>query len=270
MGKGSGWDLARQAANVVGVIFQVVAPIFTAAAVGEVSDQNSTLVVPAGYAFVIWTPIFFLAFVYAVYQALPSKRRDPLLRGIGWFSAVAFISNGIWQLLFPARQFVLSQLVFVVIFACAGLAYLAVQRASQSDGRVRRWLLAPGFGLFFGWVTAAILVGFATVLTGIGLLEGGWGEAVLGAGLLLLGGAIACAVVLATRQGPPQGYLSYAAAVVWALVAVVVNQYGASLLTTGAAAISAVVVVAVVALALLRPRRGRTPPAPGDGHPRVV
>ena len=56
---------------------------------------------------------------------------------------------------------------------------------------------------------------------------------------------------------PAQGYLAYAATVLWALVAVVVNQYDASVLTTGAALVAAV----PVALALLGrfPGRNTTP-----------
>ena len=74
---------------------------------GRVSGENPTLVVPGDYAFVIWTPIFLLALVYAVYQALPSNRENPLLRRVGWFSALTYFSNGVWEILFPAREFVL-------------------------------------------------------------------------------------------------------------------------------------------------------------------
>ena len=72
-------DVARQVANVLGAIFQVVAPALAGPAIGRVSAENPTFVVPGDYAFVIWTPIFFLALVYAVYQALPANRENPLL-----------------------------------------------------------------------------------------------------------------------------------------------------------------------------------------------
>ena len=76
-------DFARQVANVAGPIFQIAVPVFTGPAVGRVSAENPTLVVPADYAFVIWTPIFVLALIYAAYQALPANRENPLLRKIG-------------------------------------------------------------------------------------------------------------------------------------------------------------------------------------------
>ena len=83
MSKGAWRDVVRQVANVAGAIFQIAVPVFTGPAVGRVSAENPTLVVPADYAFVIWTPIFLLALIYAVYQALPANRENPLLRKIG-------------------------------------------------------------------------------------------------------------------------------------------------------------------------------------------
>ena len=133
--------------------------------------------VPADYAFVIWTPIFVLALIYAVYQALPSNRENPLLRRIGWFSALAYFSNGVWEMLFPAREFVLSQIVFVGISTGAVVAFVLLQRGAGSGSRFDHWLVAPAFGLLAGWVTAAFFIAFVTVLVATGVLSGGIGEA---------------------------------------------------------------------------------------------
>lgn len=243
-------DVARQAANVFGAFFQIGAPVLTSEAVGRVSAENSTLVVPADYAFTIWGPIFLLCLVYAAYQALPANRDNLLLRRVGWFSAGAFISNGVWEILFPARQFILAQIVIVGVFAFSALAYLRLARTIRERGLggAERWLVALPFGLLFGWITAATLVSFATTFVALGLLGGGTGEALLGVALLLAGGLLASAVLLVGRGAPLHGYLPYAAAVLWALAGVVVNQYDASLFTTGAA----LVAVVPVALALFR------------------
>ena len=252
------WAMARQAANVVGALFQVVAGaggvLLLGLDVGRVSNENSTLVVPADYAFVIWSPIFLLCLAYATYQALPGNRDNVLLRNVGWFSAGAFLCNGLWEILFPARQFLLAQVMIVGIFAFSALAYLRLARTARERGlsRTERWLVALPFGLLFGWITAATLVSFATTFVALGLLEGGIGEALLGAALLLTGGLVASAVLLYGESIPPQGYLAYAAAVLWALVGVVVNHYDASILTTGAAFIAAV----PVALALIKTLSG--------------
>lgn len=251
MSNGAGRDGLRRVANVIGAVFQVAVPIATGPAIGRISHENSTLVVPADYAFTIWTPIFVLCFAYAVYQALPANRERPLLRRIGPFSALVFFLNGIWEILFPAREFVLAQVVLVVIFACAVAAHLLVQRGADRENRGERWLVAPALGLLSGWVTAAVLVGLATTLVATGVFSGGPGEAVFGALLLVTAGAIACAVILAGRGGPPQGYVAYGAAVLWALLGIVINQYDASVLITAVAVISAAI-VALVLLGALR------------------
>ena len=52
-------------------------------------------------------------------------------------------------------------------------------------------------------------------------------------------------MVLIGKTGPAQGYLTYAMTVLWALVGIVINQYDAPTLTTGAAVLSAVPVTLV-------------------------
>ncbi|MDQ3736002.1 MAG: hypothetical protein M3318_00985, partial [Actinomycetota bacterium] len=115
-----------------------------------------------------------------------------------------------------------------------------------------RCLVAPAFGLLAGWVTAAFFVGFVTVLVASGVLTGGVGEAALGALLLVVGGAVACAIIVAGSGGPPQGYLTYGVAVVWALAGVVVNQYQNSLITSSTAIVCAILVAAVLFVVLRR------------------
>jgi hypothetical protein len=262
MSIGTRVDVARQVAVVSGAIFQIAVPIFTGPAVGRVSGENPTLVVPADYAFVIWTPVFLLAMIYAVYQALPSNRDSPLLRRIGWFSALAYFSNGIWETVFPAREFVLSQIVFVGISTGAVVAFVLAQRGASSGSRLDRWLVAPAFGLLAGWVTAAFFVGLVTVLVATGALGGGIGEALFGALMLLVGGAVACAVILAGRTGPVQGFLAYGGAVLWALAGVVANQYQNSLVTSFTSIVCALLVAAILFVALRRSGASR-----GAGQP---
>jgi hypothetical protein len=263
MGKDGARDSVRSVANVVTAIFQVVAipagALFFGTEVGRVSTENDTLVVPADYAFVIWSPIFLLCLAYAVYQALPAHRENPLLRRVGPFTAGAFTLNGLWEILFPARQFLLAQVVIVGIFACAAVAYfrLVLVARERSLGAKERWLVALPIGLLFGWITAATLVSFATTFVALGLLEGGIGEAVLGAALLLTGGLVASVVLLAEEAAPLQGYLAYTVAVLWALAGVVVNQYDESVLTTVAALVAAVPVTLVVVSKLFGDRTRR-------------
>ena len=95
-----------------------------------------------------------------------------------------------------------------------------------------------------------MLVSIATTFVALGVFSGGLGEAVVGALLLAVAGAIASAVILAGKDGPAQGYLAYGGAVLWAFGGMVAN--GASALTSGVAILSALPVAAVVFVALRR------------------
>jgi hypothetical protein len=79
-----------------------------------------------------------------------------------------------------------------------------------------------------------------------GALSDGIGEALFGALMLIVGGAVSCAVILAGRTGPMQGYLAYGGAVLWALAGVVANQYQNSLISSLTAIVCAISVAAVL------------------------
>lgn len=256
-------DLGRQATNVAGALFQVGATAVAATSIRAETDQTTPLIEPALYAFSVWGAIFGLSLAYAAYQALPAQRTDPLLRRIGWFTATTFVATGLWSVFVP-RGWLLAALAMLAInAACLSTAYLRLATAARhrAPSRGQRWLVALPVGLFLGWMTAANVVSILSELVRGGLLAaGGTGEAAVGALLLLLGGALAAAAVAIGRAGPAQAFLSYGGTVLWALVGIVVQQYDASLLTTGAAIVAAV----PVALALLG--RQPSPPAPRRRH----
>lgn len=244
------WDLARQAANVVGALFQVAMTVVASAAIQEVVERGpGSLVEPAAYAFAVWVLIFALSLVYAVYGALPENRENSLLRHIGWYTAGAFAFTGMWSVFVSAEQLLLAQAMLVLVVLCLAVAYLSQARSERGTlSAADSWLVALPLSSFFGWVTAANAVSLTSEAVRFDLVEArGASEALLGSTLLLLGGVLAAAVVLAGKSGPIQGYLSYGVTVLWALFAVIANQYDASLITTGAALIAAV----PVALALL-------------------
>ena len=153
------------------------------------------------------------------------------------------------------RQPVLLQAILAGIFACSAVAHLRLVRWDRGElSRADRWLVALPLGLLFGWITAANVVSFNDTLVELGILGSGVGGAQVGAFLLLIGAVLASAVVLASEVGPLQSLLAYTIAVLWALAGVVVKQYDASLLTTGAAVVAVLLVTLVLFGAL---RRGR-------------
>jgi hypothetical protein len=125
---------------------------------------------------------------------------------VGWFVAGAFAGNGLWQVLFPAELFVASQVLFVGVAACAVAALVSLARYHREHGlgRAERWLVALPVGLLAGWVTAAVFAGVATTLVGVGVLDGGAVQAILGSILLIAAAAVASVVVRSSKRGPAQ------------------------------------------------------------------
>ncbi|MCA1717821.1 MAG: hypothetical protein LC781_13710, partial [Actinobacteria bacterium] len=182
MGDGGRWDLARQAANVVGALFQVGMTVVASAAIQEVVARGpGSLVEPAPYAFTIWALIFALSLVYAVYQALPANGENPLLRRIGWYTAGAFACTGLWSVFVPADQLLLAQAMLIVVFLCLAVAYLRLARSERGTlSAADRWLVALPLGPFFGWITAANAASLTSEAVRLGLVDGrGAGEALL-------------------------------------------------------------------------------------------
>jgi len=267
-----GWDVARQIANVVGAVFQALGGAFFVANLSAepVADEGaSTLIDPAGFAFFVWAPILLLSLAYAIYQALPSRKEDSLLRLVGWPLAGAFVLAGLWEVAAPLGRLGAAQILIVGLLVLLAAAYLRLARAGSRSGTrlsvADHWLIAPTVGIYFAWITAANAVSLTSLAARSGLVDGGGaGGAALGTALLILGTIFACGALLAARTGPRQILVAYAGTVLWALIGIVANQYGASALTTAVAALCAVPVVVVLVGAARAPGahsigRGKAP-----------
>lgn len=252
-------DLVRQGLTIFGAILQVVAAVVTATGVERIANDLESTILPAGYAFAIWTPIFLLSAVYAVWQALPANQDNQLARRAGWLIAAGLIGNGIWELLFPQELYLLSQVVIVAILVVLVLAFVEINREARERTLTmpERWLIAMPLGLYFGWITAATCAGMASTLMAYGIAETGSAATAAGIVLLLVGGTIAITVLRYGRFGPREGWLAYAFAVVWALIAITVRQLEQFPITAGLAIAIAVLMVAVVVWQLWLPAASR-------------
>lgn len=242
-------DVLRQIAVLFAAIFQVYASYGGGSSVGTIAQENRSLILPSGYAFSIWGPIFILCGIYAIYQALPAMREDSAFRAMGWWAAAAFLANGLWIYAYSDRQFILAQGIIIAGFVCAVGAYIALVRARSSTvpANVVRWIVAPAFGLLAGWLTAASIVGLAGTLVSQGFAATGQGAEVGGSALLLACAGIASALIWQPRDGISSAWIAYGAAIIWALVAIIVEQRSISTLVTAAA----IVGIVVTALALV-------------------
>ena len=240
-------DRLRQVLNLV---LGIGMPVVTALAFGTGttfseatrSDVGDPRIVPAGYAFVIWTLIYGGCVGYAVYQAGAARRDDPLLRRIGWFTAAAFLGTCAWLVFARFNLTWLTVVCIVWMLASLAGAFRAVLHAGRPLTAAEHWLVLMPVSVFLGWVTVATFANTAAALKRSGWLDVGMTEQGWTVLMLLAAGAIASAVVVVSR-----GNAWFTATIAWALVAIVAaNLHGQPdriVATVAAAAATGVAVV---------------------------
>lgn len=222
---------------------------------GTVSDRYPTLLVAAGYAFSIWGLIFLLDVVYAAWQLGARHRADPLLARIAPAAAGGFALTALWMPLFSQGLFGVCLLVIFAALACLAWAALQVACATPVEGRWW-WAWLP-LSLHAGWLSLAAFLNLAQAA-----LAYGWTrpDAQLAPSMLLFLLAAALLLELNRRM---RGNAAYAAAALWGLAAVWVEQ-GRSTLPGAATAAWMAAAIAVLLLAQtlwLYLRGGRGPAA---------
>lgn len=251
-------DRLRQSLNLLFAVGQAAAPALTPLLglpfVGQVSDRYPTYVVPAGYAFAIWSLIFALSLAYAVWQALQAQRENPLLRRVGWLTAAAFAGSTAWEFVFPAGAYGVSVLLIVITLVSLAVAVGRMAGWRTPFTPAERWLVWIACGVYLGWITVATVANVAQALAAAGVVELGLGGEAWGMVMLAAAALIASAVTLRTRNA------GYALAVVWALVAAFAARRGPPVVTQSAAVAyvalaAALAVAAALALSLARSRR---------------
>ena len=210
-------------------------------------EAGTPLIEPAGYTFIVWSIIYAGGIAYALVQARPRARFDPLFSRIGWWTASAFLSVSVWLVM--ARLGLLWMTVLCIAWMAASL-FPVFQALSAERGplpRSRYWLVTAPLSVFCGWVSVAVFANVAAALKESGMLIG-TSEERWTIALVVTAGVLAALLVRASR-----GNWAYGLTVEWALTAIVV----ANLLSRGpfpAIAASAAGAGVVVLTALLYAR----------------
>ena len=233
-------DLARGlVVAVLAVVQLVVAGLGGSGAagesVGDVARSYPTPVLPAGWTFAIWGPIYLAFLGYAVYQLLPAQRGRAVHRATGWWLAASAVLNAGWILAFGARDILLAEVLLLALLAVLARVFGRLSR-ERASGTTERVALRFPVALYTGWVSLAVVAG--TAATGVRLgLPGDGALATIAAVLILLvaAGIVASVTTFGTAV------VGYAAAVVWALVGIALDQPPAAVGV--AAAVASVVVL---------------------------
>jgi tryptophan-rich sensory protein len=219
----------------------------------ELANRYDILYFPANYAFSIWGLIFVLLGAWAVYQALPSQRDNPHHARIGWLFVLSCLVNVGWLIAFQYEQFILSQIVMVLLLGVLIVIYARLNVGREPVSARDRALIHVPFSVYLGWISAATITNTAYVL-----YDQGYREQFLGLGaetwavlLIAASAGLALFTILARRD------MVYALVIAWAVSAIGVRYQGVSPI-----AVSTLIATVVILLAIifsLFNRQDRTP-----------
>ncbi len=138
------------------------------ASTGELSTRYSTLLTPAGYAFMIWNVIYVLVGCSIVYLYRRRNSLEQWMRSFTlWFIPSCLFNMG-WLLLWHHEYLVLSFIAMILLLvSLAGLYRLTRQIERPTLGEI--WFLRLPFALYTGWIIAAVLVNLQVTLQYSGL-----------------------------------------------------------------------------------------------------
>jgi hypothetical protein len=169
--------------------------------------QEDPPVQPAGYAFAIWGLIYLWLLAGAVF-GLWKRAGDPAWQAMRAPLCVSLAVGTIWLPVAVNSAIWAAVLIWVMLLP----ALVALARAPATD---RAWAALP-VGLYAGWLSAASCVALGLVTAGYGLLDARIAAFVFIFAALVL----ASAIQNITGHAP-----TYGVAVIWALIAIVVQNF---------------------------------------------
>ena len=237
-------DTVRSAVVAVLAVIQVVAAWWGGSgaggqSVGVVANAYPTPLLAAGWAFAIWGVIYTGFLAYAVYQALPAQRSRQVHRETGWWTAASGVFNAGWILAFGAGWLPLAELLIIALLVSLAVVFGRLSR-TPAESVVERIVLRGTIAVYTGWVSLATVLGTAATGVWIGLPGDGPLATVAAVVVLLATVAIVCWVIVSGTA-----VVGYAAAVVWGLAGITLNDPPTAVAAAGVVAVLITIAAAV-------------------------
>lgn len=209
-------DKVRQTANAVAIPLGVAlncVPFAYGRSVGVVAREHEPLLAAAGWTFSIWGVIFMAQIAYAVFQALPKQRRHPVLRRIGWHTALNGLLGGIWTVAFTHHEDAAALVTMMALLA--NLVLIDIRLGEDANHGAALWLARVPLGLNLGWIAAAAILNVALFLH----RDIGWNgspfDPLVWSLAMVVAAALLALVMALSRQN-----LAFAVAIAWSLAGI--------------------------------------------------
>ncbi|HAH10381.1 MAG TPA: hypothetical protein DCL54_07715 [Alphaproteobacteria bacterium] len=217
-------DLLRAAVNLILAIGQIAATVYLfssgfQSAQGPMPQAEPTPIEPAGYAFIIWAPIYIGCVIYALWLFSPEGMRDPVSHVIGWATVPVFAACVGWLFAAAWGPVIFTIPLIVVMFAGLASTLLTVTAGTAAMSWSKYLCVVVPLSLYCGWVSVALFANASEVLPSYGFNR--FGLDVETWTLLMLGVAGLVAAYITWTTASPV----YTGAVIWALIAISVGSF---------------------------------------------
>ncbi|WP_462422166.1 tryptophan-rich sensory protein [Salinicoccus sp. Marseille-QA3877] len=151
------WVLGYFIAFVIMIIMNYTA----GSSVGNVADDNPTIIQPAGFAFAIWGLIYVLIFIWMVklFFSKGDQFSVSIAERLKYWPIINFILNGVWIVAFTQQWMVISTIVILA------LLFTLFRMHTITSAELYHWYDRLPFSIYFGWVTIASIVNIFTAFS---------------------------------------------------------------------------------------------------------
>lgn len=203
-----------------------------------VSDKYPTLLTPSGYAFAIWSLIYFGLAAFSIYQALPKNAgRFAKIRTVYILNCAA---NCAWIYLWHYEQILAS---LAVMFVLLGTLVFINVKLLTTESVTEYWLTRVPFNVYFGWITVATILNFTVSLVYLNVKTSDFTTSIL-ASILIIATTLLGIIIRFKLVN-----VAYPITIAWALTAIAVKQSGQTTIVVCAA--FCVIALLVSALSIL-------------------
>lgn len=138
---------------------------------GEVADLYPNLFVPAGITFAIWGLIYFLLFLFIIYQGIglfSNKIENSNYIGeISYFFLISCILNISWLFAWHYKLIMLSTIIMILLLLSLITIYLRLGIGVKKVETKVKYLVHLPFSIYLAWITIATVANITTLLVSI-------------------------------------------------------------------------------------------------------
>ena len=188
----------------------------------ELSDALPNLFVPAGITFSIWSIIYILWIIFAIYQAKDLFKKEeidmPFLKQINYLFILSSIANSSWIFLWHYEYIGLSLLMMLVLLLSLLAIYIRLNIGRSIISMTERLCVHIPFSVYLGWITVATIANATAFLVSInwdrvGISDLTWTIVIISVGTLLT------ILMLILRKD-----IAFSLVVLWAFLGIWIKQ----------------------------------------------